>query len=152
MEEHRSSRGVTAARRLEWDSGHRVLRHESKCRTLHGHRYAAEVVVAAESLDEVGRVVDFGVIKQKVGTWIDDHWDHACLVNKDDTALLDFCYADVREKDARPPYVFPGEPTAENIAKELLAKAATLLASDGVRVIRVVVWETPNCYAEARAV
>jgi len=151
MKEHRSSRGVTAARRLEWDSGHRVLRHESKCRTLHGHRYVAEVVVAAESLDEVGRVIDFGVIKQKVGRWIDDHWDHATLVNQEDESLLNWCQEDARVGGNRPPYIFAGEPTAENIAKELLAKSITLLAGDGVQVIQVRVWETPNCYAEARA-
>lgn len=151
MDEQGTGRGVTASRRLEWDAAHRVLRHESKCRTLHGHRYAAEVVVAAEHLDHAGRVVDFGAIKGKVGTWIDTHWDHACLVNEADQSLREWCEVDARENGNRAPYIFPGEPTAENIAKELLARAITLLASDGVRVIRVRVWETPNCYAEARA-
>ncbi|RME25899.1 MAG: hypothetical protein D6798_07880, partial [Deltaproteobacteria bacterium] len=30
---------VTCTRRLEWDSMHRIPRHESKCRAFHGHRY-----------------------------------------------------------------------------------------------------------------
>ena len=54
----------TCARRLEFDSGHRVLRHESKCRHVHGHRYVLELTCAAAQLDDLGRVIDFGVTRQ----------------------------------------------------------------------------------------
>lgn len=141
---------ITATRRIEWDAAHRVLRHESKCSTLHGHRYAAELTCAADyGLDSVGRVIDFGVVKAVVGTWVDDNWDHTTIVNKDDTSLLDWCKQESAQ-GKRPPWAMDGEPTAENIASTLMQIANSLLHGSGVRVVEVKVWETPNCYALAK--
>lgn len=143
---------TTATRRLEWDSAHRVLRHESKCATIHGHRYAAEIECTADKLDGVGRVVDFGVVKERVGAWIDTYWDHTALVNSRDDVLLEVTKRDHRMNGKRAPYVFvDAEPTAENIAARLLEVASGLLEQTGVRVTRVRVYETPNCYAEVLA-
>ena len=74
---------VTCTRRLEWDAMHRIPLHESKCRAFHGHRYAAEITCLAP-LDSLGRVVDFGVVKQLVGGWIDQHWDHTAILMEGD--------------------------------------------------------------------
>jgi 6-pyruvoyltetrahydropterin/6-carboxytetrahydropterin synthase len=30
---------------VEWDMGHRVPNHKSKCRNPHGHRYRLEVTI-----------------------------------------------------------------------------------------------------------
>ena len=139
---------ATCTRRLEWDSAHRVLRHESKCRSLHGHRYAAEITCKAEVLDPVGRVVDFSVIKEKLGSWIDAHWDHTTLVNKDDLALVDFCNHDAHMKGNKKPYIFVGEPTAENIAASLFLQAKAMIDSEHLWVDHVRVFETPNCWAD----
>lgn len=140
---------ITCTRRIEWDAAHRVLRHESKCATLHGHRYVALITCEAPKLDDVGRVVDFGVVKERVGGWVDKHWDHTTLVNRHDARLLAFCLAEM-EYGNKTPSVFPGEPTAENIATTLLAIATELLADvDGLTVSKVVVFETPNCDATA---
>lgn len=139
---------------LEWDAAHRVMRHESKCASLHGHRYKAEIVVSAPELDPVGRVVDFGFIKEIVGSWIDEQWDHTTLVNLADASLLEFLALEV-SVGKKPGYGFTGEPTAENIARELYAVAQQLMArapaekvSPEVKVEMVRVWETPNCQAE----
>jgi len=141
---------VTATRRLEWDSAHRVLRHESKCSTLHGHRYAAELTCEAPELDVVGRVIDFGVVKQIVGGWIDANWDHTTLVNWEDRRLWEFVSGESLVYGKRSPFPFKCEPTAENIAIHLLGTSNALLAEFGISVVRVRVYETPNCYAEAR--
>ena len=152
---------ITCTRRIEWDAAHRVLRHESKCATLHGHRYRADITCAATDLDEVGRVVDFGVIKRKVGGWVDEMWDHTTLCNPDDESLILWCEEQRRlsaESDGptlKPPYVMGAtalatEPTAENIARELLGAATLLLRGDRIWVTSVVVWETPNCWSEAK--
>ena len=138
---------MTITRRLEWDAAHRVLRHESKCATLHGHRYVALITCEAHELDGCGRIIDFGVVREKVGGWIDDNWDHTTLVNRDDVGLLAFATAD-HMRGKRRPYVFEGEPTAENIATHLLAIARTLLEGTGVAVTAVEVFETPNCSAK----
>jgi 6-pyruvoyltetrahydropterin/6-carboxytetrahydropterin synthase len=142
---------ITCTRVLAFDAAHRVLRHESKCATLHGHRYTVEITCEANHLDRVGRVIDFGKVKEYVGTWIDNHWDHTTLVNRADTVLMDMVCADSRDNGKRPPYIFSGEPTAENIATELLAIATELLSKTGIRVAHVRVYETPNCWADAFA-
>jgi len=138
-------------RLLEFDAAHRVMRHESKCATLHGHRYKVEVTCEAAELDYVGRVVDFGMIKSTFGKWLDDNMDHTTIVNEADNDLLTWTANDHRERGKRAPYVFPGEPTAENLAKHLLEKADDLLGKGGLRVCKVRVWETPNCYADYEA-
>jgi 6-pyruvoyltetrahydropterin/6-carboxytetrahydropterin synthase len=133
----------TCTRRLEFDAAHRVTRHESKCRNLHGHRYAVEITVEADGLDECGRVVDFGEVKSIVGTWIDERWDHGTLLHPDDVDLHALCDASGWRH-----YTMSSEPTAENIAAELGRVAGELLAGRGLRIVRVRVYETPNCWAD----
>lgn len=138
---------VTITRKLEWDSGHRVLGHEGQCRFLHGHRYVAEITVAAFVLDTLDRVIDFGVVKQVMKKWIDENWDHNMLLNSRDP-LLELSLPGVVKLVGREPYVFQGQnPTAEIMAQELFAKAVELLPRN-IEVVRVCIWETPNCYAE----
>ena len=76
----------TITRRLEFDAGHRVFGHESKCATLHGHRYVVEVTAQAAKLDSVGRVIDFSVLKERIGAWLDEKWDHNVIVFEQDEA------------------------------------------------------------------
>jgi 6-pyruvoyltetrahydropterin/6-carboxytetrahydropterin synthase len=144
---------TSATRRIEWDAAHRVMRHESKCATLHGHRYVAEVTVEADQLDPIGRVIDFGKVKEIVGDWVDKNWDHTTLINCEDALLLGAfanAHAPTAARKYRPPFLFDGEPTAENIAKVLLEKAAKLLLPTYPELVvtKVRVYETPNCYAE----
>lgn len=133
----------TCTRRLEFDAAHRVVNHESKCANLHGHRYVAELTCDAASLDELGRVIDFGAVKALVGSWIDENWDHGALLNEKDEELIAFC----RERGWRF-YEMKQNPTAENIASELWHVATRLLAPSSVFLTRVRVYETPNCWAE----
>jgi 6-pyruvoyltetrahydropterin/6-carboxytetrahydropterin synthase len=137
---------VTITRRLEFDAGHRLVNHESKCANAHGHRYVAEIECSAAKLDAVGRVIDFGEVKRIVGGWIDDRWDHAFLVEYGDPLQWWL------EDNAQRSFVFPAgsPPTAENIAGHLLVRARVLLAPSAIQVVSVKVWETPNCWAVAR--
>ena len=64
---------ITCTRRIEFDAAHRILNHESKCKMLHGHRYVLEAEFTAKKLDKLGRIIDFGVIREVLGTWIDDN-------------------------------------------------------------------------------
>jgi 6-pyruvoyltetrahydropterin/6-carboxytetrahydropterin synthase len=133
----------TCARRFEFDAAHRVMRHEGKCINLHGHRYVAEVEVAAANLDALGRVVDFSQLKMVIGSWIDEFWDHGALLNAHDAALVELCgQSDFKH------YLFADNPTAEVIADELFSQAKRLLHTTPFSVKRVRVWETPNCWAE----
>jgi 6-pyruvoyltetrahydropterin/6-carboxytetrahydropterin synthase len=139
---------ITCTRRLEWDAAHRIPRHESRCKAWHGHRYAAEITCAAPELDSLGRVVDFGVIKERVGAWIDANWDHTALLQEGDDDPAVQALAASNEASGRPVYWMEGAPTAENIVSELARVAQELLADTGVRVEAIRLWETPNCSAQ----
>ena len=142
---------ITCTRRLEWDAMHRIPRHESKCRAFHGHRYAAEITCLAPELDALGRVVDFGVVKERVGGWIDQHWDHTAILMRGDPDPAAQALAEANERHGRPVYWLERAPTAEVIVAELARVAAELLADTGVTVVRIRLWETPNGSAEWEA-
>ena len=139
---------ITITRRLEFDAGHRITRHEAKCSHPHGHRYALEVTCQAPQLDECGRVIDFGKIKDVLGGWIDEHLDHAFLVYQQDHTMVSMLQTGERGIPFRH-FLLAAEPTAENIAQLMLGKCRELLAPFHISVVRVRVYETPNCWADA---
>lgn len=120
-----------------------MVGHEGKCRFLHGHNYRAHLTVRPSrltSLDEVGRVIDFGSIKATLCEWIEEFWDHKFLVWADDPlreALLDF----------EGVVVVPFNPTAENMAQFLVEGIAPHVLPPGVELIRCVLEETRKCSA-----
>jgi len=139
---------ITCTRRLAWDAMHRIPRHESKCAAFHGHRYTADITCLAPELDDRGRVIDFGVVKERVGGWIDRTWDHTAILMKDDPDPAIQALAASNEAHGRPVYWTAAPPTAEVLAAELARVAQELLADTGVEVVRVRLWETPNGWAE----
>lgn len=150
-------RTFTVARLFEFDAAHRVLGHSGKCRYLHGHRYKAEVVVSSLEMNVLGMVVDFGDIKTIIGSWIDNNWDHNTILNPNDF----LCTAPWHHMKPHPswedvfgryPYFMPHRcpnPTVENMADVLYKAAVDLLHPIvGLKVSRIRLWETPNCYAD----
>ncbi|MCC6751161.1 MAG: 6-carboxytetrahydropterin synthase [Deltaproteobacteria bacterium] len=137
---------VAITRRFEIDAGHRLLRHESKCRNVHGHRYVFEVSLSATSVDQVGRVVDFGVLKQLLGSWLDAEWDHGMLVEEGDPL------ASWLESEGMKHRVLAVPPSAENLARIFFDVATRLVGEwnpEGrVKVENVRIYETPNCVAD----
>jgi 6-pyruvoyltetrahydropterin/6-carboxytetrahydropterin synthase len=136
---------ITATRRLQYAIGHRVYKHESKCRALHGHNYVFLLTARAPELDALGRVIDFGVLKERFGTWLEMHWDHGFLLWEQDEEAI----AAVRMVSGQKYSLLPWNPTAENIARFLLEVVGPRLLQDThVELMRVVVYETENCIAE----
>ena len=45
--------------------GHRLMEYDGKCRNLHGHNGLLEVDLEADSLDNLGMVMDFTKVKVK---------------------------------------------------------------------------------------
>ena len=78
---------ITATRYHDISCGHRVVGHEGKCQYLHGHNYRIHFTCTAESLDTVGRVIDFSVIKSKLCMWLEDNWDHMFLAWDEDEVI-----------------------------------------------------------------
>ncbi len=138
--------GITCTRRIEFDAAHRVMLHESKCRFLHGHRYVIEATFYASELDSLGRIVDFGVIKSVLGTWVEKYWDHTTILFEADRPLGEMIEAQLQQAI----FYLPSNPTAENMAAYLLHTVCPqLFGAHPVRCEKIRLWETPNCYAEA---
>jgi 6-pyruvoyltetrahydropterin/6-carboxytetrahydropterin synthase len=142
-------RRVTAVRRVQFCAGHRVQQHESKCRNLHGHNYVAFFhAVADAGLDRLGRVIDFAVLKERLGGWIDEHWDHGFVLCRDDAEAI----AAVQRVAGQKLSLLSTNPTAENMASYLLDEVCPrALADTPVRITKVVLWETENCFVEVEA-
>lgn len=137
---------ISATRRLQFCAGHRVHQHESKCRNLHGHNYVVflKVVGTTSALDNLGRVIDFGSLKQHFGTWIDENWDHGMILWEDDSEAI----AAVKRVGEQKLFLLPQNPTAENMARYLLEEVGPrLLSGTSIELVEVTLWETENCYA-----
>ena len=143
----RAMKKVEITRRIEFDAGHRVFGHESKCANIHGHRYAALISCAPiGGLDTVGRVIDYSVVKELVGGWIDENLDHGMLLFEDDP-LVEYWVGGFGSENHKH-FIMDVNPTAENIAKLIFKEASDLLCAYDISVTKVVVYETPNCSAE----
>jgi len=48
------------------------------CQRLHGHNYVVTIILASETLDGYGFVLDYGELRF-VRNWLNDHFDHRLL-------------------------------------------------------------------------
>ncbi len=136
---------ITAERYHDFCAGHRVVGHEGKCRHLHGHNYRVHFVCEALQLDDVGRVIDFSVIKDKLCMFLEREWDHRMLLWEEDPML-----PAIREIDSSVLSV-PFNPTAENIADYLVSEVGPeLLRGTGVELTEVRIEETRKCSARVK--
>ncbi len=141
---------IRITRQFQWDMGHRVTNHRSKCRNLHGHRYVALVELEAPLVDtpgasDEGMVMDFAEVKEVLGRWIDEYWDHGFMIYRDDP------YAELLLRTDTKIIVVDYIPTAENLAVALLDRSRQLIGSmrGAPQVTAVTIHETPNCSAKA---
>lgn len=125
------------------DMGHRLQQHESKCAHVHGHRYAIEVSCRGLSrLDSVGRVIDFSVLKEKVGAWLEDVFDHGFCAEAGDPIV------EWLEANGQKHVCLDVPPTVEHLVEVWFHGAAEIMAPFGIVVTRVKAYETPSCFAE----
>lgn len=149
----------TAERYHDISCGHRVCGHENKCRHLHGHNYRIIFTVAANKdedepeLDHIGRVVDFGVIKDRLCDWLERNWDHKFLAFQGDAlmrALVSSPALDANDRfDVGMSMVWLDfNPTAENMARYLVEVIGPQqLRETGVTLIACKIEETRKCSA-----
>lgn len=90
------------SKEFTFEAAHQLLKVPDghKCGRLHGHSYRVVFVLASDTLNEMGFVVDYGELNA-VKTWLDANWDHQNLNDL-------FASEDLRF-----------ETTAENLAKYL---------------------------------
>jgi len=82
-------RSYTVEVKVSFRAGHRLLPpYSGKCNNPHGEGYTAIIFLSGDQLDERGMILDFGEIKRQIKHWIDEHWDHAYIHNKNDKVGL----------------------------------------------------------------
>ena len=144
---------MQVTRRLEFDAGHRIPDHLSQCRHLHGHRYAIEITLSGDIIQSEGKsmhgmVMDFSEIKSLAKQHLVDAWDHAFLAYRGDTPVVAFLSSLPDHKTVLLDVV----PTAENLAALAFSRLdAVYLDHYGnhLRLERIRLYETPNCWADA---
>jgi 6-pyruvoyltetrahydropterin/6-carboxytetrahydropterin synthase len=138
--------------KVSFAAAHRLKGHESACKFLHGHNYDVEIFIRGNALDDVGRLIDFKQIKNTVGKWIADNWDHAFIYNSEDEVSLSLLSVLQSYNIGDRVYKFNAmNPTAENMCR-VLAQIINANCDDwnslNCFISKVRVWETPTSYAE----
>lgn len=139
--------------RLEFDAGHRIPSHKSQCRNLHGHRYAIEItlsgdIIQQEGCSDQGMVMDFSDVKAIARKTVVDVWDHAFLVYRGDAEILNF----LNSLPGHRTVIMDSVPTAENMAVEafrILKSHYHGTYGNHLKLERVRLYETPNSWADA---
>jgi len=141
-------RKFLVSKEIEFDAGHRVPEHASKCRNPHGHRYRVVVNVEgalqAEGSSD-GMVLDFGEIKSLLTERVHDVYDHSFIVKFDDP-FANYLMGFSRDNPCK--IVLVGfTPTAENLAFAIFEDLAGPIEELGAKLVCVLVWETPTSMA-----
>ena len=144
---------MLVTRRLEFDAGHRIPDHRSQCRHLHGHRYVLEVTLAGQVIEKEGdpangMVMDFSEIKSLAKRHLVDRWDHAFLVYAGDAKVVEFLATLPEHKTV----ILDCIPTAENLAENAFVTLDAVYRDtfgNQLRLERIRLYETPNCWADA---
>ena len=104
----------------DFASAHALRNYKGACENVHGHNWKVQVVIAGETLDDAGMLIDFLDVKRMMD---------AIVARLDHQFLNDVPPFDVKN------------PSAENLAEHFFEKLAEGL-SGPVRVKEVKVWET----------
>jgi len=104
-------------KRFTFEAAHQLLDAYSKdCSlTIHGHSYIVEVFLVSQGLDQMGMVLDFGLLKPAIDD-IKARWDHALLLPR---SLLKTLSAKARWDSKIEMFPNNMPPTAEVMAQML---------------------------------
>lgn len=157
------------SKKIEIDAAHRIPDTNSKCKSLHGHRYTITATCEgslAESGTEKGMAggLDFSFLKQSMVDVIDYHCDHGLILCKYDPLVENslskegWCdldkpshyYSHSSFKDYGKLYVIADPPTAEVLARHWYYRLYSLiqgLSNNQAELHSIEVQETPSCSA-----
>jgi len=106
-----------------FSSAHNLREYQGKCEDLHGHNWKVAVEVAAETLDNLGMVMDFKALKKEL---------HNLIQNLDHKYLNEV-----------PPFDTLN-PSSENIAYYIFQELKKAINDERISVTSVTVWESEN--------
>lgn len=143
-------------RKGNFDSGHRVMNEAMKCFNVHGHTYLYQLTFSFENMKEIGYAIDFKEIKRVGCQWIDDILDHGMILNPHDASLIETT-KNLGSKLWLMSLNGYGEycnPTVENVAREVFLAMELLFdevykdSGTSLKIHKVTIHETPNCWTE----
>ena len=100
---------------------------------------------------DYGMVMDFSAVKALANKHLVDGWDHAFLAWRNDKAVVSLLAALPDHKTV----LLDAVPTAENLARiafDILEPVYRDAYGHRLRLHRVRIYETPNCWADAHRV
>ena len=123
--------------------GHRLSKHAGRCFSLHGHNFTILVGIKTDVLDQNDMVIDFGVLKKIVNTYLDG-LDHCTLLNQTDREL-----AEHLKKIGTNVHLMGHDPTAEKLAERIYKSVKTTirLTYPLIEMDYVTVYENENSKA-----
>ncbi len=157
--------------RIEFDAGHRITHHGSKCRNLHGHRYTVVAVCSGPLIttgEQQGMVIDFDFLREEMNKTIMECCDHTMMLWIDDPLAQNFIDDPKRfENEIRPEvaknggyrtdqslvgalYFMSAVPTAENLAAHWFEKLHPKVrerSGHQAQLHQIKVYETPEFIA-----
>lgn len=114
---------VSVTKIFSIDSAHKLIDYNGACENLHGHTYKLEVTVTAE-VDVYGFIIDFNILKDVVKDHIISKIDHKYFND-----------------------IFDFNPTCEHVAMWIWDRLEEQLHKNGVKMEKLVLWETPTSFA-----
>ncbi len=112
--------------KTQFSAAHHLVAYPGACVVHHGHNWDVEVYVQGTTLDELGLLVDFKILKASVNAVVDE-LDHS----------------DLNEHA----YFSTENPTSERIARYLYERIGATVNCARYRISRVTVHETPGSQA-----
>lgn len=107
-------------------SAHQLREYKGKCENLHGHSWKVQVVVTAQSLNQLGLAMDFTDLKRLTNEIVNS-LDHVCLNDLPP-------FADIN-------------PSSENISRWIFESLKNKVAVYSVTLKAVTVWESETASA-----
>ena len=139
---------IRITKEFGFESSHVLKDYDGLCRHIHGHSYRLLVTVSGLPIDDVrnpknGMVMDFGDLKKIVMHEIVNVYDHSIIINDTSTEEQKEGLQRITQRIIYAPY----QPTCENMVADFAGKIISRLPS-GIRLEKVVLFETPSSYAE----
>ena len=106
-----------------FDAAHKLEGYGGKCSRLHGHSWRVEIFITGQRTDEIGMLLDYGILKEKLRE-VTNRLDHSYI--NDFTEI--------------------GNPTSENISKYIFKSLSKTLKDIHLEKVRV--WENPENWCE----
>lgn len=147
-------------RKIEFDAGHRIPDHKSKCFNVHGHRYVLEATIDGPIRDkpgsDYGMILDFGDLKTIMMETVHEYLDHALIGWRHDTALIAAVTSLIEHTGVHKTVWMETVPTVENLArlafdlinKRIATRQTLVPQKDRFTLTCVRLYETPNCWAD----